>query len=72
MAAPGAVAAPAGMDRAPTTPVEALGAAEEDAPDPVMSFLEAVPWDGVSLSLIHLLRCFACVHFVLQMPMRQC
>ena len=54
MAAPGAVAAPAGMDRAPTTPVEALGAAEEDAPDPVMSFLEAVPWDGVSLSLIRL------------------
>ena len=54
MAAPGAVAAPAGMDRAPTTPVEALGAAEEDAPDPVMSFLEAVPWDGVSLSFLRL------------------
>ena len=52
MAAPGAVAASAGLDRAPTTPVEALGAAEEDASDPVMSFLEAVPWYGVSLSFL--------------------
>ena len=54
MAAHDVFAAPAGLDRAPTTPVEALGAAEEDAPDPVMSFLEAVPWDGVSLSFLRL------------------
>ena len=52
MAAPGAVAAPAGLDREPTTPVEALGAAEENAPDPVTSFLEAVPWEGVSLCFL--------------------
>ena len=54
MAAPGAVAAPAGLDRAPTTPLEALNAVEEGACDPVISFLEAEPWDGASMSFLRL------------------
>ena len=37
-----------GLLRAPVTPVMSLGADDVYADDPVMSFLEAVPWDGVS------------------------
>ena len=74
-----AAAVPVGMNAAPRTPaLDApstprvdLDAEEVYAPDPVMSFLEAVPWDGVSLCLLDL--CVSvCVHFVLQMPMRNC
>ena len=36
-----------GLLRAPVTPV--MGADDVYADDPVMRFLEAVPWDGVSL-----------------------
>ena len=49
MAALGVAAAPEGLQRAPVTPVMGLGADDVYADDPVMSFLEAVPWDGVSL-----------------------
>ena len=37
-----------GLLRAPVTPVMGLDAGDVYADDPVMSFLEAVPWDGVS------------------------
>lgn len=71
------VAAPGIRDRAPTTPDGALpeGALESEdvyALDPVMSFLEAVPWDGVSKSFRCLQHCFACVHVVLQMLTWSC
>ena len=49
MDALGVAAAPEGMHRAPVTPVMGLDAGDVYADDPVMSFLEAVPWDGVSL-----------------------
>ena len=49
MAALGGAAVPGGLQRAPVTPFMDLGADEVYAPDPVMSFFEAVPWDGVSL-----------------------
>ena len=76
MAAVGAGAAtgavPGILDRAPTTPVEALESEDVYALDPVMSFLEAVPWDGVSKSFRCLQHCFACVHVVLQMLTWSC
>ena len=49
MAALGGAAVADGLHRAPVTPVMDLGADDVYADDPVMSFLEAVPWDGVSL-----------------------
>ena len=49
MAVLGGAAVPDGLHRAPVTPVMGLDADDVYADDPVMSFLEAVPWDGVSL-----------------------
>ena len=66
------VAAPGIRDRAPTTPDGALESEDVYALDPVMSFLEAVPWDGVSKSFRCLQHCFACVHVVLQMLTWSC
>ena len=49
MAVLGGAAVPDGLHRAPMTPVMGFDADDVYADDPVMSFLEAVPWDGVSL-----------------------